>query len=226
MSIQWRQKSGGWENCVNTVFRKSPDNYPVCLYQWRENFQQWSYTHIYWLLFTSAWQWTTLSRAHLRIIRKSFLKLSIVRRRKLVWFGHAVIPWLGKSGSLRNTWWSTKGWQIEETVGGLLLWNGPEWATRDAENRERWRKIAWCSVVPLRSTGITGSEWDWVTQKDESVIWFTVFGTAIICKRFVPPSVKSWWKIFRRPCDKSRCNEARCHNYFCPKWPFIKCKLI
>ena len=71
--------------------------------------------------------------------------LTIVKRRKLQWYGH--VP---RSSGLAKT---RKARQTEEEEDNIRKWTGLEFSKsqRAVENREKWRKlVAKSSVVPQR----------------------------------------------------------------------------
>lgn len=89
--------------------------------------------------------------------------LSIVRRRKLDWFGHTVrssgltkVVLQGTVNGARKIGRQKKRWE-----SNIMEWTGLsfEACMRAAENRKEWRRISLCSsAVPLRSSRTTGSE--------------------------------------------------------------------
>ena len=95
--------------------------------------------------------------------------LTIVKKRKLEWYGHVWRP----SGLAKNTWQGTmrggrrSGSQQKRCEDNINEWTGLEFlnSQRAVENRKRWRElVAKSSVMPQRSVRVTG-KWSEVKKK-------------------------------------------------------------
>ena len=80
--------------------------------------------------------------------------LTIVKRRKLQWYGHVSRPSGLAKTILQGTVKGGKrhGRQRKRWEENIREWTGPEFAKsqRAVENREKWRKLVKSSVVPQR----------------------------------------------------------------------------